>query len=104
MRFFKITVPALALMLLLNGCKKKDADNNAYTVSNGTLTGFDARKCYCCFGVFVNINGVEKVIQQLPGYTLEQMMQISYPKSVRLSWKPSAVCPDEVVEVEWAEF
>jgi hypothetical protein len=103
MRFFLISLLLLAGMA---ACKKKDTPPNAVPVtSNAVLTGVDGSKCYCCFGVYVLIDGQTKLIKDLPGYTMDDFTRFTYPRPITLNWQPDDQCGyNKVIKVNWFRF
>ncbi len=58
------------------------------STDTGTLTGYDARMCACCGGIFVEINGANYRFFELPKNTsLILDGATKFPVQVRLSWE-----------------
>lgn len=71
----------LLLLTGISGCRK----NNVTTYSDsGILTGFDARLCACCGGVFLESDDTKTYhIESLPGMTNEDFGKLVFPKRIK---------------------
>jgi hypothetical protein len=103
----KLPVAMLTCLLFLMACKK-NADqqttaNAAYNTaihSNGTITGMDSRKCACCWGWLVEINGKEYKFDRIPGASSFDLNNITYPAKVKIEWQDvQGSCNGRLIEV-----
>ncbi|MBL7739752.1 MAG: hypothetical protein JNK14_11065 [Chitinophagaceae bacterium] len=58
--------------------------------STGILTGFDASKCYCCWGWIISINNTVYKFDKKPASSSIDLENISYPATVNIEWRPSS--------------
>lgn len=73
----------ILLLALICGCKQEPCFDDS-----GTIIGFDARKCMCCGGWFIQIENDTLRFDQLPEGTDVILENPIYPIEVRLDWHP----------------
>ncbi|MBX9783297.1 MAG: hypothetical protein K2X48_08395 [Chitinophagaceae bacterium] len=81
----------LALTLIAGGCKK----NKAIIYSNtGVLADVDLALCPCCGGVILQKKDDAKAyrIESLSGITMQEFVNLSYPKNMRFNFKVNREC------------
>jgi hypothetical protein len=86
-------------MLLLIGISSCTEEENEY-LSNGTITGFDARMCVCCGGYFIDINDSTYRFYELPESSDVDLINAIFPIYVKLDWtKADNVCLGDEIKV-----
>ena len=103
----KIFIAILACILFVTACKKNtaqqsgaDSVNNALVSSEGTITGMDSRKCACCWGWLIEIDGKEYKFDKIPEASSFDLNSISYPANVKIEWKDAqGNCSGQLIEV-----
>jgi len=72
--------------------------NHGYQ-SEGTITGYDFRKCMCCGGYFVDIEDSTYRFYTMPNGFIFNWETDTFPIEVLLNWKPDSVLclGDEII-------
>ncbi len=69
--------------------------------SKGVITGQDFTLCACCGGWFIEIEGEDYIIFELPENTSLKPEDIIPPFSVNLNWsRPGESCRDDLITVQ----
>lgn len=86
----------VALLLATAACVER-TPLPASTANDGIITGRDARRCMCCGGWFVDIQGQTYRFMTLPKDADIELE--TYPVSVTLDWEvdPEACLGDEIL-------
>jgi hypothetical protein len=85
----KKIVTLFFFMLILFSCNKESEDNKGNEEYNsiGTITGFDATKCGCCWGWIINIENENYIIQSIADDSSLNLTLESLPVTVMLDWQ-----------------
>lgn len=103
----KIFALLLMCTLFIAACNK-NTNSNALTkdsiiqaaISEGTITGMDGRKCACCWGWLIKIDGKEYKFDKIPETSSLDINNISYPKTVKIEWQDAqGDCSGQLIEV-----
>lgn len=92
----RIISAALFMFLLVFASCSMDEDEFR---SNGTITGYDTRKCPCCGGYFIDIDKVTYPFFNLPNNSTLNLDNPTFPIYVKLDWtKDANAClGDEII-------
>ncbi|MEP6844349.1 MAG: hypothetical protein ABI861_00020 [Panacibacter sp.] len=96
-----------ATFLFFTACSKNaneesavKASDNSSVKATGTITGMDEKKCACCWGWLVNIDGKECKFDKIPEGSSLNVNNISYPTKVKIEWKDAeGDCSGKLIEV-----
>lgn len=103
----KILLFILACTIIATACTKNtgqqastDIATNAAVNSEGTITGMDGRKCACCWGWLIEIDGKQYKFDKIPDASSFDLNSISYPEKVNIEWRDAqGDCSGQLIEV-----
>lgn len=88
-----------AVMLLAIAIVSCTEEENEY-LSDGTITGADARECICCGGYFIDINDSTYRFYELPEPNDIDLINAVFPIFVKLDWaKADFVCLGDEIKI-----
>ncbi len=87
------------IFLVFASCSEDDnTTNNSQYQSEGIIIGFDYRKCMCCWGWDIEINGIEYKFEKLPDNSNLDLYQETMPIEVTLDWsKDNSACNNMIL-------
>lgn len=89
----------LLIITLLPACCKDD-DDFGYCSTQAVITGVDYRRCFCCGGWFIEIDGEELRALTLPDDFVESFSPGDLPLPVFLEWeREKDPCLGDEIEV-----
>lgn len=77
----RLSTLLLILMALLSACEKE------FSKDTGIVTSLDTRRCGCCGGWFVEIEGETHRFMELPENSSLDLENETLPIQVKLRWK-----------------
>ncbi|CAN5591250.1 hypothetical protein BH10BAC2_BH10BAC2_20910 [soil metagenome] len=102
----KITFLILACTIIVTACTKNTGHQATTNIainavnSEGTITGMDGRKCACCWGWLIEIDGKQYKFDKIPESSSFNLNNISYPANVNIKWKDAeGDCSGKLIEV-----
>lgn len=103
----KIFLLILVCTIIVTSCTKNtghQATTNIITDaavhSEGIITGMDGRKCACCWGWLIDIDGRQYKFDKIPDASSLDLNNISYPEKVNIEWRDlQGDCSGQLIEV-----
>lgn len=97
-----IWIPVVLGLLAIfgwQGCCHHD-DGDGFCGKKGVVIGIDFRKCVCCGGYFIEVEGDTLRSWNLPQPFMDEIAGEDFPISVYLEWQPAATpCLGDEIEV-----
>ncbi len=92
---------ALFLAAFFVSCSDPQDPNPSFK-NRGMITGQDTRKCSCCGGWFIEIEGTQYRFLELPAGSNVKLTEATFPIPVLVSWSkptPANDCVRDVIAV-----
>jgi hypothetical protein len=97
----------LLVVIFFSACGKSKTDDSDIVTClamrpTATLTGVDGRKCACCGGVYITIDGRSEQFRalELPSMTQEELRNLNFPRRIEFDGRKIGECGNEqLVEI-----